>query len=416
MTRGQYARAVDPDTAQALVSPEGARALDAAAAFDDPDSLAAGERMRREFPPLLAAAALTQIGLRRRARAKLGECASAMLWTPDGVEQATRAQVSAWRAARLAASGIEQVIDIGCGCGADALAFLDAGMTVRAVEMDPATAMLARFNLDVASSGSGRAEVLCGDGVELVDKLVADAKEPACVFLDPARRTSHGRSWRVADLSPAWSFVEEQLASDHPSVVKLGPGFPRELIPEDTEAIWVSDGGELVECGLWHLPDAPDWLPGRSAMLLPQGIRAAGDDGADHLGVAPVGRYLYEPDPAVSRAQAITAISGKTPGLNGHDSGLWRLAPEVGYLSGNELFNTDLAQAFEVIDVLDAGLKSLRKWVRQERIGTLEIKKRAVLIDPAMLRRQLRPQGPQSATLVITPTVDGTRALVVKRL
>ena len=31
------------------------------------------------------------------------------------------------------------------------------------------------------------------------------------VFCDPARRTDRGRSWRVEDLSPGWSFVLDLL-------------------------------------------------------------------------------------------------------------------------------------------------------------------------------------------------------------
>ncbi|MDN5962342.1 MAG: methyltransferase domain-containing protein, partial [Propionibacterium sp.] len=145
---------MDLHTAQLLTSPEGERALTLATGLPDPDSLGAGERMRREFAPELAAAALSQMGLRRRARAKLGPRADLLLWTSDGVEQATRASVSAWRARRLVSAGITTVLDIGCGAGADALAFLDAGLSVTGVEIDPATALLARHNLSTADAGA----------------------------------------------------------------------------------------------------------------------------------------------------------------------------------------------------------------------------------------------------------------------
>ncbi|MEZ5089378.1 MAG: hypothetical protein R2719_06410 [Micropruina sp.] len=69
-----------------------------------------------------------------------------------------------------------------------------------------------------------------------------------------------------------------------------------------------------------------------------------------------------------------------------------------------------------MLDVLDAGEKALRSWIRRERIGTLEIKKRGVDVDPAALRRRLKPSGTGSATLMLTPTPDGARALVVRRL
>src|SRR4051812_38109530 len=62
-----------------------------------------------------AAAALTQVRLRRRAVAKLGEDASRMYFTPEGLEQATRASVARHRAARIAAAAPSSVLDLGCG-------------------------------------------------------------------------------------------------------------------------------------------------------------------------------------------------------------------------------------------------------------------------------------------------------------
>ena len=453
---------MDLHTAQLLTSPEGERALTLATGLSDPDSLGAGERMRREFAPELAAAALSQMGLRRRARAKLGPRADLLLWTSDGVEQATRASVSAWRARRLVSAGITTVLDIGCGAGADALAFLDAGLSVTGVEIDPATALLARHNLSAAravpAAGAGahnplgpatadgpgpagpQAVVIAGDGVELAPGLIQGATRRVCVYLDPARRTSRGRSWRVDDLSPGWPFVEAQLRADHATCVKLGPGFPRELLPDDVAAIWVSDHGDLVECGLWHLPgdgapDVPDpdapggtgriAVPGsRSAVLLPSGVQAWADPGAPAFEVRAPGRYLYEPDPAVSRAGASRALaiqpaatgSSGTRQPGGAPVHIWRLAPGVGYLSGDEPIATPLATTFEVLEVIDHHLPALRAWVKAHRIGTLEIKKRAVEIDPAALRKKLHPKGPNAATLLLTPTTNGLAALVVQRL
>ena len=65
---------------------------------------------------------------------------------------------------------------------------------------------------------------------------------------------------------------------------------------------------------------------------------------------------------------------------------------------------------------LDARPAALRAWVRANRIGVLEIKKRALDVDPAALRRRLRPSGPNRATLILSPTIRGARAFVVRPL
>ncbi|EJG15755.1 hypothetical protein HMPREF1136_0120, partial [Actinomyces sp. ICM47] len=65
----------------------------------------------------LAAAVLTQLALRQAARAKFGPFASHMVFTRDGLEQATRLVVAARHAQRFRASGARRVADLGCGIG-----------------------------------------------------------------------------------------------------------------------------------------------------------------------------------------------------------------------------------------------------------------------------------------------------------
>ncbi len=65
---------------------------------------------------------------------------------------------------------------------------------------------------------------------------------------------------------------------------------------------------------------------------------------------------------------------------------------------------------------MDAGEKTLRAWVRAHDIGALEIKKRGVDLDPAELRRRLKPKGRVAATLVIGRTPGGARAWHVERV
>ncbi len=62
------------------------------------------------------------------------------------------------------------MVDLGCGIGADALALLDAGLEVVAVEADPETAAIAQANL------GDRAEVLVGDAVELAPSLLGPGR------------------------------------------------------------------------------------------------------------------------------------------------------------------------------------------------------------------------------------------------
>lgn len=372
-------------------------ATELAMAETDPESLAAASRLRAHFDADVAAFALTQASLRRKARTKFGDRAASMWFTRDGLEQATRPSVSAWRAERFRAAGVRRVIDLGCGIGADALGFLDAGLDVVAVEADPLTAELARANLPGA-------QVICGDAVELAPGLLTDADEHTAIFVDPARRTGAGRSWRVSDFSPSWEFVLGLVESGRPVCAKLGPGLPRELIPEGVEACWVCDHGDVVEAGLWRFGSPSGSVS--AAVLLPGEHRIEASPEASNMPVAAPGHFVLEPDGAVIRARAIDQISPAT----------WLLGPGVAYLSTDEPISTVFASCFEVLETLDFHQKTLKAWVRDNEVGVLEIKKRAVDIDPARLRRTVKPKGPNQATWVISPTVDGTRVLVCRRI
>ena len=213
--------------------------------------------------------------------------------------------------------------------GTDALALLDAGLEVVAVEADPETASIAQANL------GDRAEVLVGDAVELAPSLL---QAGVGAYADPARRTDRGRSWRTEDLSPPWSFVELLLAGDRVVGVKLGPGLPHRLIPAGAEAEWVSEHGDTVEVGLWSGPGAS--VDGRAALLLPDN-RLVVDPATPALVAGPVGSVVYEPDGAVIRAGGTTQLGAML------DARL--LHPDIAYLTADEHHPTPFATGFEVL-------------------------------------------------------------------
>jgi len=383
---------VDVEVARWLVSAEAEPWLALAGDQADPSSLAAAAVLRRGLDADKAAVVLDQAVLQRRAAVKVGAGRLRFL-TTLGLEQATRWDVAAWRAARMTEAGATRVVDLGCGLGLDALAMQEAGMQVVAVERDPVVAVLARANL--------RVEVMVGDAEAVAPDLLTPG---TAVYCDPARRTARGRSWDVADLSPSWDFVTGLLDGSRTACIKLGPGVPHRVLPNSAEVTWVSHSGDAVEATIWAGPGASQGR--RSAVLLPSGADLAADGSAVPIGE--VGHWLVEPDPAVIRAGALGALAAR------HN--LRGLVDGIAYLTSDSRPDVGpYGDVFEVVDQLPYDLRALRAWVRDAGIGTLEIKKRGVDIDPAVLRKQLKPSGKGSATLVVTPTGTGVRVLVVRR-
>lgn len=387
-----------------LLTPEGLGLLDelgASPATANP--VTAVSRLRAAgHSPALVAAALTQDRLRRKAEGKFGPFAARMLFTQAGLEQATRLRVAALHAGRFRDAGVRALVDLGCGIGGDALASAAIDIPVTAVDRDEVTATLASFNL--APFPHARAVHANAEDVDLTE---FDA-----VYLDPARRTAGhsetSRLTRSGDYTPSLDFAFA-LAATHAVGIKLGPGFDREDIPAGWEAQWISVDGQVVELGLWS-PKLARTGVGRSALV----IDAAGsheltapEDSAD-VEVRELGEYVWEPDGAVIRARLIGDLARTL------DAGM--LSPGIAYLTGDEPIDTPFARRFRVLERFPLDEKALKRELKARGIGTLEVKKRGVDIDPAQFRKKMALSGKASATLILT-RIDGRHtALLVERV
>ena len=408
---------MDLDAVTQLVSGEGWGLLQSLPPYDESAAMSLGEGLREAgFDPALIAAALTQSRLRAKGHEKFGEFADGMLFTADGLEQATRLEIAARHAQRFRGAGIEQVFDLGCGIGADAMAFAGLDLKVTAIDADEVTATLAGVNLrhwPGASAFIGTAE-----GTQLPS---GEGARHTGAWLDPARRTpgvsdARGKTRRVFRLdaiSPTWSTVQSIAESLPATGAKLSPSFPHNAIPAGAEAQWTSLRGEVLECAVWWGPLVS--RAGRSALVIgPQGrswtVREADAGGAG--GVAPVasslsqiGAWLYEPDRAVIRAGLTGALTSAVDGFE-LDSG-------VGYVTSERGVDIGYARRFVVDESMPLNVKTLRAWLRERDVGRVTIKKRGVVLDADELRRQLRLSGSAEMTLVLTRVKNQQVCLVV---
>jgi hypothetical protein len=382
-----------------LLTAEALRLLDEVGEIDSKaDVLSIITKLRKAgHPALLVTEVITQARLRTRAKAKFGDFASSMLFTEAGLEQATRLQVAAVHAERLKLGGYKKIADLGCGIGADSLAFASLGLEVTAVEQDSQTAALASFNL----APFPNAEVQVSDA-EQFDLTSFDA-----VWLDPARRDLERKGAKHITLTPAdfspnldWSFGIAK-----PKGIKLGPAFPLELIPSDVEAQWVSHQGDLVELVLWF--DGLREKPGRTALMLKDGQRYIFEGlGLERSVVDSLKQYIYEPDSSLIRSQLLGEFASQQ-GMTGVSEG-------IAYLSSESLVSSPWLKTYEVLETLPLDELTIRKALAQRGIGKLEIKKRGVDITPEELRPKLKLKGEGAATLILTKVGDARRALIVQ--
>lgn len=199
------------------------------------------------------------------------------------------------------------------------------------------------------------------------------------------------------------------LATRKPVGVKLGPALDRDRIPDDVEAQWISADGSTIELVLWSGALA---RPGvRRAALVIRGEKAweltASDDSPD-APVRDLGAFVHEPDGAVIRARLIGDIAREL------DAGM--LDEHIAYLTSDAERTSPFVQSFRVREVLPLKAKPISAALRKAGVGTVEIKKRGVDVDPAAFRRTLTLRGDAAATLLLTRIGERRVALLADRL
>ena len=360
------------------------------------DPVAAAEILRRGFPalePALASAALEQAELRRLARHRYGIDANALLLTRDGLEQATRPEVAAHRAAQLRTAGANRVLDLTGGLGFDASALAAAGLEVTTVESDDVTAVFLAHNCpDV--------RVINADATQsaLVRDLIEGLDDDDVVFVDPARRDSagpRGAGLRArperdpARWSPPWPWVE--ALPHHRIAAKVAPSF---RAPANWHAEWVSVHRTVVECALFSWPVFP--AARRATIWTADGpIVVDAVSGPPSSGGSGPGEWLHEPDPAILRAGAVDAVL--------HDNiGLWSVDDESTWLASDSPIDVPYLRSFAVIEQLHGSTTSQRRQLDRLGVDVLTVKSKDVGVAPHSVLRDLDRREGNDHVLVVT--------------
>jgi hypothetical protein len=431
-----------------LLTPEGTELLRRLAAdAAGTSALALAERLRREYPAGLVAAAMAQQELRLAAEAKFSRAAQ-MLFTRAGYEQSSSEAVAAHRAARLAAA--RRVADLCCGIGGDLIA-LAAASDVLAVDRDATHTRLAVHNAAVY----GRAEHVTAVVADVRDVPLAGVD---AVFIDPARRSGPGagapaatsaakksagtvplgrplagtaspgaaspgagRRFRAGTSEPPLDWCVDLSRQVEAVCIKAAPGIPAELIPPGWEAEFIAEGRDLKEAVLWSPALAtvspagtPDGARGpRRATVLAaapggQSLRAVTliARPGDPLPLREPGEYLLDPNPAVTRAGLVEDLGR---GLGGDAA---KIDPRIAFLTLDRDVRTPFARTLRVQYSAPWHEKEFARRLRALDVGAADIRRRGLAGDVDQIKRRLKLAGKARATIVITRVNDKPWGLI----
>jgi SAM-dependent methyltransferase len=364
-----------------LISPAGILLLENLAVEDLAENriLPLITRLRRDYSPEQARAALEIAQLRRRAVEKFGDDAARMFFTRDALEQASDPLIRRYRS--QIATGL-CVVDVCCGIGADSLAMNQAGGDVLGLDIDPVCTRIAEYN---AAALGLNAQFRVAD---VRDSL----PDSDLIFFDPARRDLNGkRIYDVERYQPPLSLIREWLA---PRIVaKLSPGVELEQLAAYGGSVeFISVKGDLKEAVLWLGFGGSE----RKATLLTQQQSYHWESGDLPVSASlskPLG-WLIEPDAALLRAGLVADLALALAAS--------QLDETIAYLTMDERPNSPWVRTWKIVDWMPFHLKRLRAYLRERNVGQVTVKKRGAAITPEELIAGLKLKGHESRTLALT--------------
>jgi hypothetical protein len=368
-----------------------------------PPAMSLLRQLRQEVGVTRAALLSQQVDLRKRAREKFVD-ADKMLFTDQGLQQATDERVAAHKAARF--ETLDHVADLCCGIGGDltALAGRSRGSVV-GVDRDPIIAWIAQHNCQLIQKENVKVSI------EVADVREFDASRVMGLHLDPDRRPGARRHSQMQGYEPGPEFIEKHVSQEHAVALKLAPAAN---VPSAWQAScerqWITSRGECRQQVLWcgplaaapglHTATCLGSAPGQQASV--QGLPDQSVPDRPQCG-----RYLYEPHAAVLAAGLVGSVAEQL--------GLAASWSNVAYLSSDQYLDLAGFACFEVEEVLPFDRKRIKSLLRQRNIGRLEVKKRGTQIDPGQLQQQLQAKQAGQATLLLAGTSGGVTAILAKR-
>jgi hypothetical protein len=381
----------DPiDAWRTLLAPENA-ALRAAAESTDPGDVAAVARLRRVHSAELVHASLKLAEARRKLALKWP--GRDLVADPEGAEMASSSLAAAHKAARFArAFPGASVLDLCCGIGADALAMVEAGLAVTAIDRDPLRAWMAGVNAHCP---------VRTEDVESIDL----ASGP--FHLDPSRRDEQGRRIRYDQLTPGPLFIERACAG-RSGAVKLPPGINTGE-PPPGELEYIAERGRMTQAVLWTgdlascAVSATALHPSRPPATI-AGPREP--DAAIPFADLEAG-WLHTPEVCVERAGLLAALCRRT--------GLGMPHPHTGLLCGEHRGDDPLLTPFRLRAVMPWRRDRVAAWLRAHGGGVVEVKTRGKAVDPDVEQAALRGPGDAPFVVFVLRFDRAVRAIVCER-
>ncbi len=368
-----------------------------------PNSVQTVTTLRKKLPASRARLVCEQAALRHKARIKFPSQTD-MFYTPVVLEQSTDEVVARYKARRFA--GFESVADLCCGIGGDLLALREQA-PVWGIEKDRSVAWFAAMNCRRAEAQRlGYPARVC-----VADASVWPVDRVAAWHVDPDRRASGRKSLQLTAAQPSGHDIDRMLAENPHGAIKLAPasGIPPEWTAH-AELEWISHRRECRQLVAWFgkLAKHPGQRLATKCVSDGDFASFSGTPGKNHRITPQVGKFVYEPDPAILAAGLAGALADELD--------LSFLREGGSYLTSHRQVKHPIISGFRVLEVFAWNRRRLKSYLEQHQLDVREVKQRATSVEPQDWLKELRRGEGTPVSLIVTRVHDGRVVLVCQRL
>ena len=314
-------------------------------------------------------------------------------------------------------------VDLTGGFGVD-FSYMSRGFQRRVyVERDEGLCKIARENFRRLGL---EAEVVCGDGVEYLRQM----ERVDVIFLDPARRDSHGqRTYAVSDCTPDVTAIQGLLREKARRVIiKLSPMLDWRQVTRELEGVTevhiVATGGECKELVVVMEAEGDGGCDRVATYTTPQvvcaGLRVICADLEGDCWVVPerteagllrryaspeAGMVLHVPNAAVMKAGCFDELAAAF--------GVMPVAANSHLFVASEAMEGFPGRSFHIEAVTTMNKKELRRTLAGIRQANISVRNFPLTADE--LRKRLKIKDGGECFLFATTTAGGQHIVVVAR-
>lgn len=306
----------------------------------------------------------------------------------------------------------EHVLDMTCGLGIDSFHIARKAATVTSIEINPDVADAAILNSRTLSLDN--VTVINGNSIDYINN---SNKHYDTIFIDPARRGSHGeRLYALSDCEPDVTAIIGKLASKCDRfIIKASPMLDiTKSISEIRHVTDIYSIGTRQECKelviVADFTHPTDISPTRHAVTISESrIISLDYSDDDELNATPSytspieGHYLYEPFPAVMKSAPFRLLSEKY--------GIGKLHPNTHLYTSPEYIPDFPGDIFLIDCIIPFSSKDIKHIARE--YPHINVAARNFILSADELRKRLKVKDGGEKKLLGTTATSNNRLLLI---